>query len=239
MKFKNIIIVAILVVASIFVVSCGRKSSSAKGDVDVINYLTTGDGDWAIKVDEIQIPSSAFNRDLKAFMKINSQPDDQIALALNDNNTKQAYAEKLVSDILLLEKAQEDAFFDNEETQAIINSALRNIKVQYYTQQLMQEAAMNIPDPTEAQAKAFFDQAGPQLAQYGITNFTTQTRPAINQLYKLAFAEQAVQRQLVDLKDKSIIQRNSDVLGSPSLVPTQQGLNPNQDAGQEILPRGN
>lgn len=236
MKIRNIASIIFMSILFVFIVSCDKKGGSSSAS-DSISYLTVGEGEWVIKIDDTKIPSDAFDKDLKAFMKLNGQPEDQIALAINDNNTKQAYAEKIISDVLLLQKAEEEMFFESEEAMAIMDAALRNIKIQYYTQQLMAEASKNIPDPTEAQARAFFDQAKAQIAQaYGITEFSTQTRPAINQLYKMAFAEQAIQRQIVDLKDKSIVERNNEILGVPSLIP-QQGLG--QQTQQEILPRGN
>ena len=156
-------------------------------------------------------------------------------MAKNDKATKQYYSEVLIRDVLLLKKAEEDKFFETEEAKSIMNAAIRTLKAQYYLQKLILEASKNIPDPTTEQAKAFFEQAKEQLSQmYGITEYNTQTMPSINQLYKVAYSEQLVQRDITDLKDKAIIERNNSILGEFS--PLQQGQQIQQT---NLLPRGN
>lgn len=239
MKKKCILTIFSILILAILTVSCGDSTSS---DNDSFNYLTAGEGDWTIKIDDISIPQDIFERDLVAFLKIRGATEEQIALAKNDNSTKQGYAEQMISDILLLRQADTDGFFETEDAKALIEASIRNIKVQYYTQSLMLEASKNIPEPTEDQARAFFEQAKPQLIQnYNITEFTTETRPAINQLYKMAFAQELVQRDMSDLKDKSIIDRNDAVLGDRTLIPTPQQISPGTSVvpQNQVLPRGN
>lgn len=229
MHFKRALI--ILLVLSVF--GCSKEQQPISD-----GSLSGGEGEWVIKIDKLTVKEDKFKRDLKAFMQLNGQTEDQINIAQNDNATKQAYAEKIINDVLLLQKAENEKFFESDEAKAIIDSALRNIKVQYYTQKIMADASKNIPEPTEDQARAFFDQAKGQIAQmYGITEFNTQTRPAINQLYKLAFAEQMVQRDVSDLKDKAVIERNTTVLGAATLLPGANNPANIQQPGQELLPR--
>lgn len=230
MQLKKVFIILF----AISILGCSKNQTSSAE-----NSLAGGEGEWVVKIDKLTVKQDAFDKDLKAFMQLNGQTEDQINLAKNDNQTKQAYAEKIINDVLLLQKADSEKFFESDEAKAIIDSAIRNIKVQYYTQKIMADASKNIPEPTEDQARAFFEQAKGQIAQmYGITAFNAETRPAINQLYKLAFAEQMVQRDVSDLKDKAVIERNNAVLGAPSLIPgmNTQGNMP-QQGGQELLPR--
>lgn len=238
MKRKYILTICSILTLAILTVSCGDTASGTDSSFD---YLTKGEGDWTIKIDDISIPQTTFESDLVAFLKIRGATEDQIALAKNDNATKQGYAEQVISDILLLRQAETDGFFETEEAKALMEASIRNIKVQYYTQSLMLEASKNIPDPTEDQARAFFVQARAQIAQtYNITEFTTETRPAINQLYKVAFAQELVQRDMSDLKDKSIIDRNDAVLGDRSLISTPQQMNQGTQVTpqNQVLPRG-
>ena len=72
---------------------------------------------------------------------------------------------------------------------------------------------------------------------YGITNYNTQTMTTINQLYKVAYSEQLVQRDITDLKDKAIIERNNSVLGEASMMSPLQQLQ--QGMQTNLLPRGN
>lgn len=204
--------------------------------MDAINYLSGGDGDWVIRIDDLTINLNNFEKDLTASMQYQGANEEQISLAKNDNATKQYYSEVLIRDVLLLKKAEEDKFFETEEAKSIINAAVRTLKAQYYLQKLILEASKNIPDPTPEQARAFFEQAKEQLSQmYGITNYSTQTMPTINQLYKVAYSEQLVQRDITDLKDKAIIERNNSVLGEASMIsPLQQ-----QGVQTNLLPRGN
>lgn len=235
LKVKTLLISLIVILISGLLMSCSNNKGNSTASLDSINYLSGGDGDWVIKIDDLSINQTNFEKDLVAFMKSQGANEDEIALRKNDNFTKQQYAELLISQILLLKKAEEDKFFESEEVKSIINAAIRNIKTQYYSQSLMLEASKNIPDPTPEQARAFFEQASNQLAQmYGITEYNTQNMPAINQLYKVAYAEQIVQRDITDLKDKAIIERNNSVLGDASIMP------PLQHGGQtNLLPRGN
>ena len=72
---------------------------------------------------------------------------------------------------------------------------------------------------------------------YGITEYNTETAPYIAQLYKNAYAEQLVQRDIQDLKDKAVIERNTAVLGEASILPPQIG-DPNA-TNTAIMPQSN
>ena len=232
-NLKNAKILLISLTA-ILLLSCSNNKNST-ASLDSISYLSGGDGDWVVKIDDLYINQTNFEKDLVAFMKSQGANDDEIALRKNENAFKQQYSEALISQVLLLKKAEEDKFFESEEVKSMINAAIRTLKVQYYSQNLMLEAMKNIPDPTPEQARAFFEQAQTNLSQmYGITNYNTQTMPAINQLYKVAYAEQMVQRDITDLKDKAIIERNNSILGEIGIMPPLQ-----QGAQTNLLPRGN
>ena len=231
LKNAKILLISLI---TILLLSCSNKGNST-ASLDSISYLSGGDGDWVVKIDDLSINQINFEKDLTASMQYQGANEEQITLAKNDNATKQYYSEVLIRDVLLLKKAEEEKFFESEEAQSIINAAVRTLKSQYYLQRLILEASKNIPDPTPEQARAFFEQAQAQLSQmYGITNYNTQTMPTINQLYKVAYAEQMVQRDITDLKDKAIIERNNSILGEASIMaPLQQGAQTN------LLPRGN
>mgnify|MGYP004486673719 CR=1 FL=1 len=239
MYLENLKNVKILLICSIAILllSCTNKANST-ASLDSINYLSGGDGDWVIKIDDLSINQTNFENDLVASMQYQGANEEQIALAKNDNATKQYYSEVLIRDVLLLKKAEEDKFFESEEAKSIINAAMRTLKAQYYLQRLILEASKNIPDPTPEQARAFFEQAKDQISQmYGITNYNTQTMTTINQLYKVAYSEQLVQRDITDLKDKAIIERNNSVLGEASMMSPLQQLQ--QGMQTNLLPRGN
>ena len=232
-NLKNVKILSMSLI-TILLLSCSNNKNST-ASLDSISYLSGGDGDWVIKIDDLSINQTNFEKDLVAFMKSQGANDEQIALAKNDSATKQQYSEALISQVLLLKKAEEDKFFESEEAKSMINAAIRTFKVQYYSQNLMLEAMKNIPDPTPEQARAFFELAQTNLSQmYGITNYNTQTMPAINQLYKENYAGQMIQRDLTDLKDKAIIERNNSILGEIGIMPPLQ-----QGAQTNLLPRGN
>lgn len=235
LKVKILLISSIVILISGLLMSCSNNKGNSTASLDSINYLSGGDGDWVIKIDDLSINQNNFEKDLTASMQYQGANEEQIALAKNDNATKQYYSEVLIRDVLLLKKAEEDKFFESEEAKSIINAAVRTLKAQYYLQRLILEASKNIPDPTPEQARAFFEQAKDQISQmYGITEYNTQTMPTINQLYKVAYSEQLVQRDITDLKDKAIIERNNSVLGEASMIsPLQQGAQTN------LLPRGN
>lgn len=235
MYLKNFKILLISLLAFLLI-SCSNNKENSTASLDAINYLSGGDGDWVIRIDDLTINLNNFEKDLTASMQYQGANEEQISLAKNDNATKQYYSEVLIRDVLLLKKAEEDKFFETEEAKSIINAAVRTLKAQYYLQKLILEASKNIPDPTPEQARAFFEQAKEQLSQmYGITNYSTQTMPTINQLYKVAYSEQLVQRDITDLKDKAIIERNNSVLGEASMIsPLQQ-----QGVQTNLLPRGN
>ena len=239
MYLENLKNVKILLICSIAILllSCANKANST-ASLDSINYLSGGDGDWVIKIDDLSINQTNFENDLVASMQYQGANEEQIALAKNDNATKQYYSEVLIRDVLLLKKAEEDKFFESEEAKSIINAAMRTLKAQYYLQRLILEASKNIPDHTPEQARAFFEQAKDQISQmYGITNYNTQTMTTINQLYKVAYSEQLVQRDITDLKDKAIIERNNSVLGEASMMSPLQQLQ--QGMQTNLLPRGN
>lgn len=233
MYFKK---VKILIIGLILLISCSNNGGNSTASLDSINYLSGGAGDWILKIDDLTINQTNFDNDLTALMKSQGANEEQIALQINDNATKQYYSEVLIRDVLLLKKAEEDKFFESEEAKSIMNAAIRSLKAQYYLQKLISDAGKNIPDPTPEQARAFFEQAKEQLSQmYGITEYNTQNMPAINQLYKVAYAEQLVQRDITDLKDKAIIERNNSILGDSGIIsPLQQ---PNQQ--NNLLPRNN
>lgn len=233
-NLKNVKILSMSLI-TILLLSCSNNKGNSTASLDSISYLSGGNGDWVIKIDDLSINQTNFEKDLVAFMKSQGYNDEQIALAKNESATKQQYSEALISQVLLLKKAEEDKFFESEEAQSMINAAIRTFKVQYYSQNLMLEAMKNIPDPTPEQARAFFEQAQAQLSQmYGITNYNTQTMPAINQLYKENYAGQMIQRDITDLKDKAIIERNNSILGEIGIMPPLQ-----QGAQTNLLPRGN
>lgn len=215
----------------IFVISCSRVSNCVLSDASA--YLSGGQGDWVLKIDNLTINQTNFTKDLVASMIYQGANEDQIALAKNDNATKQYYSEVLIRDILLLKKADADKFFETENSKSILNAIFRSLKAQYYLQSLLIEASKSIPDPTPEQSKAFFEQAKSQLSQYGITEYTPQTFPAIVQFYKQTFAQQSVERQIMDLKDAAIIERNDSILGLLTF-PQQPG---SQSANDIFLPK--
>ncbi len=79
------------------------------------------------------------------------------------------------------------------------------------------------------------------MQQYGITQYNTETAPYIVQFYKNTYAQQLVERDIQDLKDKAVIERNTAVLGEASILPPQIGDNntalPQQN--NNLLPRTN
>ena len=232
----------LLILTSLPIIACsqsqGGTSSSSSTSSDSVAYLKGGEGEWVLKIDDFTINQTNFTKDLEASLVLQGATPEQIAMYANDAATKQMYADQLISSILLLKKAEEEKFFDTQEAKDFINLSIRNIKFQYYLTKLMADAAKNIPDPTPEQAKAFFDQAKQQLTQmYGITEYNTETAPYIAQLYKNAYAEQLVQRDIQDLKDKAVIERNTAVLGEASILPPQIG-DPNA-TNTAIMPQSN
>lgn len=232
-----------LIVLSIFFVSCSNTKTTNSSDS--LAYLQGGEGEWVLKVDDFTINQTNFNKDYKVFlnsMKAQGATPEQIAMIESDNRYKQNYAEDLINQILLLKKAETDKFFETEEAKSTIDATIRNIKAQYYYQKLIEQAASNVPAPTPEQARAFFDQTKDQsqFAQYygyyGITEYNTQTAPAIAQLYKNAYAEQNVQRDIIDLKDKAVIERNNAVLGEATIIPPAMP-NTQGQATNNLLPR--
>ena len=233
-----------LVMLSIFFVSCSKTNSSNSSDS--IAYLQGGEGDWVLKIDDFTINQTNFNKDYKVFlnsMVAQGATPEQIAMIESDSRYKQNYAEDLINQILLLKKAETDKFFETEEAKSTIDATIRNIKAQYYYQKLIEQAASNVPNPTPEQAKAFFDQTKDQsqFAQYygyyGITEYNTQTAPYIADIYKRVYAEQNVQRDIIDLKDKAIIERNNAVLGEATIVPPTTMPNTQGQATNNLLPR--
>ncbi|OEJ14047.1 hypothetical protein BFL38_04750 [Brachyspira hampsonii] len=236
----------ILIISSFAIIACSQNQggvSSSKTPSDSLSYLNGGAGDWVLKVDDFTINQTNFTKDLEASLVLQGATTEQIAMYANDANTKQLYADQLINSILLLNKAEEEKFFETEEAKDFINLSIRNIKFQYYVTKLMADASKNIPDPTPEQAQAFFEQAKDQLTQmYGITAYNTETAPYIAQLYKNAYAQQLVERDIQDLKDKAVIERNTAVLGEASILPPQIGDTNNAALPQQtnnLLPRTN
>lgn len=237
-----------LIILSFSIIACSQTQgggSGSKTSSDSLAYLNGGAGEWVLKVDNFTINQTNFNKDLQASLVLQGATEDQIAMYANDSTTKQLYADQLINSILLLNKAEEEKFFETEEAKDFINLSIRNIKFQYYVTKLMADASKNIPNPTPEQAQAFFEQTKQQLTQmYGITAYNTETAPYIAQLYKNAYAEQLVQRDIQDLKDKAIIERNTAVLGEVSILPPQIGDSnatalPQQGTNNNLLPRTN
>ena len=237
----------LLILTSLPIIACsqgnGGSSSGSSASSDAVSYLKGGEGEWVLKIDDFTINQTNFMKDLEAALILEGFPPDQIAISLNDANAKQFYADRIIDSILLLKKAEEEKFFETQEAKDFINLSIRNVKYRYYLTKLMADASKNIPDPTPEQAKAFFDQAKQQLTQMGITEYNTETAPYIAQLYKNAYAEQLVQRDLMDLKDKAVIERNTAVLGEASILPPtigQQNTNAAMPAqSNDLLPRTN
>ncbi|WP_300753743.1 hypothetical protein [uncultured Brachyspira sp.] len=232
----------LLILTALPIIACsqnqGNGSSSSSSSSDSIAYLKGGEGDWVLKIDDFTVNQTNFNKDLEAALVLQGATADQIALYANDAATKQMYADQLINTVLLFKKAEEEKFFDTQEAKDFINLSVRNVKFQYYLTKLIADAAKNIPDPTQEQAQAFFEQTKQQLTQmYGITEYNTETAPYIAQLYKNAYAEQLVQRDIQDLKDKAVIERNTAVLGEASILPPQIGA-PNS-TNTSIMPQSN
>ena len=218
----------ILIIFSFSIIACsqtqGASTSGSKTSSDSLAYLKGGEGEWVLKVDDFAINQTNFTKDLQASLVLQGATAEQIAMYANDATTKQIYADQLINSILLINKAEQEKFFETEEAKDFINLSIRNIKFQYYVTKLMADASKNIPDPTPEQAQAFFEQAKEQLTQmYGITAYNTETAPYIAQLYKNAYAQQIVERDIQDLKDKAVIERNTAVLGEASILPPQIG----------------
>ena len=240
----------LLILTSLPIIACsqtqGGSSSSSSASSDSVAYLKGGEGEWVLKIDDFTINQTNFNKDLEAALVLQGATEDQIALYANNSQYKQMYADQLINTILLLKKAEEEKFFDTQEAKDFINLSIRNVKFQYYLTKLMADAAKNIPDPTPEQAKAFFEQTKDQLTQmYGITEYNTETAPYVAQLYKNAYAQQIVDRDMTDLKDKAVIERNTAVLGEASILPPQIGDQTNSTApampqsNDLLLPRTN
>ena len=255
MTLKNLKKLLFVILTLLPVIACSKTQSASSSSSDSLAYLKGGEGEWVLKIDDLTINQTNFNKDLKASLLSQFATEEQMALYLSNDQFKQYYSEIIIRDALLLNKANEEKFFDSDEAKSVMDVAIRNYKAQYYLQKLMTDAAKTIPEPTAEQAQAFFEQAKPQLAQmYGITEYNTETAPYIAQLYKNAYAEQLVNRDIQDLKDKAVIERNTAVLGEASILPPQigdtnataipQGTNnpaalPQQGVDNNLLPRTN
>ena len=204
----------ILIISSFSIIACsqtqGGSASGSKTSSDSLAYLNGGAGEWVLKVDNFTINQTNFNKDLEASLVLQGATAEQIAMYANDAATKQIYADQLINSILLLNKAEQEKFFETEEAKDFINLSIRNIKFQYYVTKKQQLTQM-----------------------YGITAYNTETAPYIAQLYKNAYAQQLVERDIQDLKDKAVIERNTAVLGEASILPPQIG-----DTNATAIPQG-
>ncbi len=244
-----------LIISSFSIIACSQsQGSGSKASSDSLAYLNGGAGEWVLKIDNFTINQTNFNKDYQASLVLQGATPEDLAMYANNSQYQQLYADQLINSILLLNKAEEEKFFETEEAKDFINLSIRNIKFQYYVTKLMADASKNIPDPTPEHAQAFFEQAKQQLTQmYGITAYNTETAPYIAQLYKNTYAQQLVERDIQDLKDKAVIERNTAILGEASILPPQigdtnaaaiQGTNnpaalPQQGVDNNLLPRTN
>ena len=94
--------ITMLFISLAMVLSCSNNKSGSTASLDSVNYLSGGEGDWVVKIDNLTINKSIFDSDLTASMKYQGANDEQISLAKNDNATKQYYSEVLIRDVLLL-----------------------------------------------------------------------------------------------------------------------------------------
>ncbi len=221
MNKKNMFLL-LAIATTLFISSCKGQSSSSAA-TSGLNSLTTQGGDWILKIDDMTIYEDQFNKEFEFALTMRGATAEQIALTKNNPTAKQQYLDELIGQVLLLKDPESETFFNDPENVAFLESAFRSFKIQYYTQKLMEEAVLDIPEPTQDQIAGVYEQNKVALAQqYGITELNSQTIPYISQMIKGEQAQQKVLIMVSDLKDKSIIDRNKELI---EITPTATDIN--------------
>ncbi len=224
MNKKNIFLLLIFVM-SIFMSSCAKSSSGSLSAAAGVDSLTAEGGEWVLKIDNITVYENKFNKEFN--MAIERDPNispEQRALYKNNAMVKQQFLDGLISQILLLNQANSEGFFETDEAKEYLQSTLRMAQLEYYSQKLMEEALLEIPEPTQQQIETIYQQNQAALAQRGITELNAQTIPYLSQMMKQEQAQQKMMITISDLKDKSVIDRNKDVIGDIAPTQTDMGI---------------
>ncbi len=189
--------------------------SSSNILTNAIETLTSNGGEWVLKIDDITIYEDKFNQEFNfAIERDANMSPTQKAVLKSSEIVKQQFLDGLTSQILLLNNAQSEGFFETKEAKDYIWSALRMVYIEYYTQKLMEEAMEDIADPTPEQIAMVYEQNRVALAQqYGITELNVQAINYISQMMKRDQAQQRVYMMMSELKDKTRIDRNIDIIG--------------------------
>ncbi len=228
---KNVLLFLTLAMST-FMFSC-KSSSSSSGSMDTISSLTTEGGEWVLKIDDLTVYEDRFNKEFEYALQMGNRAPEEIALMKNNESVKQEFLDGMISQILLLNTPECQEILQAPEAQEYLSSAFRSLQLNYYTQKLMEEAMLELPEPTQQQIAAMYEQYQVALAQqYGITELNAQTIPYLSQMIKGQQAQQKIYMTVSDLKDKARIDRNKNVIGD--IVPTIPG----SDAGMGGLPTG-
>lgn len=229
MNKKNILLVVTLAM-SILISSCAAKSGggiTAAGSG--LDSLTAQGGEWILKIDDMTVFEDKFNKEFEYALTMRGGSPEQIALAKNNPTAKQQFLDELIGQILLLTDPEAQAFFESEDNKDFLVSAFRSFQVQYYSQKLMEDAMLEMPEPTQQQIAGLYEQHKAALAQqYGITELNSQTIPYISQMIKQEQAQQRVLISISDLKDRARIDRNKDIIGD--IAPSIPGAGPDTSA---------
>ncbi len=226
---KKTMYLLLLVIASIFILSCKGSKNNATSS------LTREGGEWVLKIDDTTVYEDQFNKEYEFALKMSGRPADQVALLKNNQGAKQEFLEGLISQVLILEDAEEKEFFETEEAKDYMDTAYRSLKVQYYTQKMMEESLKEIPEPTQQDIANFYNQFRNELMAEGVTELNAQTIPYLSQLIKGQQAQQKMMIIVTDLKDKSVVERNKEIIGETMIPGSQQQQMPPQ---VQVPPQG-
>lgn len=201
--------------AIFFIASCKKDGRNSVGSIGKEG------GEWVLKIDKLTVYQNQFEKeyDFALQMSGNYTPE-QISILKNNDRAKQEFLEGLISQILVLKKADEEKFFESEEAKDFLDYAYRSIQVQHYTQKMLEKAMETVADPTQQEITAFYNQYKNELAaEMGVTELNANTIAYLSQYVKTQQAQQNIMREITDLKDKSIIERNKAVIGDMTAIP--------------------
>lgn len=215
------ILLALTAIAALFI------SCKSQGDSSVLEGPRNKEGEWIAKInfdsDSFVIYEGQFENEFEQMLEQAGVPKAQRAMSMESVEYKQQAIDTLISEYLVVKKAEENDFFESEEAKRYIASQMRKAKMQYYFQKkyMSEEKLAEIEAagmPSEENLRAVYEQYKDSLAERGYTEYNEETKQYLAKLLgrqqTMMGVQQKIQSEINSLKEQYVIEKNDNILGS-------------------------
>lgn len=204
--------IAMIIIVALIAISCSKTAATSEDTVKIAPSKSTGE--WVAKIEiegkEIVLRESDLEAAFNSYFDGMGVPETQRESVRGNVKYKQQMLDSLVSEYLVLNKAENEKFFTDDKAKEYLANQLRKLKVQYY---LQEKYLSKIGEPTSEEIEAAYKQLKPRLAEMGYTSLNEEVRTFIAQQISSQKLQRKAMLVVQDLKDAARIDKNEELVG--------------------------